>query len=464
MTNTTTMPAWARQPQGAPAAGAATTNKRDNTASVAEILAAEPPPVRRALEVLGQLLIGGLPEHETARAFLRRHLEADVAHLVCETRRLSPVGHITAGLAVADLIDAHQPELGPGSGDDPPEWGAVDIGDKHYTPPTSLSAFFSAGALGPAPIVLQITDSDIWRTDDGASLRAYTRPGDRAHGRAVIEQVLAAANGDKNLYRGKFLKVSASRGLTFDVTPAPTLARRDLVLREDIWAEIDLNIASVATARSRMNALKLGCRRGILLAGPPGVGKSAVSRVVAAELLGDFTVMLVDARAGSGLLSDVYAEAVKFGPTVVMLEDIDLLIDSRRSGRGDRGRLAEFLAVMDTDPDAPILTIASTNDVSTLDAAAVRAARFDSILEIGYPDKAAVAQILATYLHATAAAADVDVAAVAAEAPRDITGADLREVVRRTVLANSGEITTAGLLETVRSGRFRPAMPSGNYL
>ncbi|ORB73965.1 hypothetical protein BST46_30965, partial [Mycobacterium timonense] len=71
---------------------------------------------------------------------------------------------------------------------------------------------------------------------------------------------------------------------------------------------------------------------------------------------------------------------MKFGPTVVMLEDIDLLIDSRRSGRGDRGRLAEFLAVMDTDPDAPLLTIASPNAVSPLDAAAVRAARVDSIL------------------------------------------------------------------------------------
>ncbi|GAB5007419.1 hypothetical protein MAHJHV63_54220 [Mycobacterium avium subsp. hominissuis] len=71
---------------------------------------------------------------------------------------------------------------------------------------------------------------------------------------------------------------------------------------------------------------------------------------------------------------------------------------------------------------------------------------------------------MATYLPADVAAADVDVVAVAAEAPRDITGADLREVVRRTVLANSGEITTAGLLETVRSGRFRPAMPCGNYL
>jgi hypothetical protein len=48
-----------------------------------------------------------------------------------------------------------------------------------------------------------------------------------------------------------------------------------------------------------MRKLGLGTRGGALLAGPPGVGRSAVSRVVGAELVGDFTVILVDARTAS---------------------------------------------------------------------------------------------------------------------------------------------------------------------
>lgn len=50
---------------------------------------------------------------------------------------------------------------------------------------------------------------------------------------------------------------------------------------------------------------------------------------------------------------------------------------------------------MDIAADARILTLASTNQASTLDRAAVRAVRFDAILEIGCPDIATAAMILA---------------------------------------------------------------------
>jgi len=69
---------------------------------------------------------------------------------------------------------------------------------------------------------------------------------------------------------------------------------------------------------------------------------------------------------------------------------------------------------MDTDPSAPILTLASTNDISALDAASVRTARFDSIIEIGYPSRDAAAQILSTYLHGVPGGESVDVRSVAA--------------------------------------------------
>ncbi|EUA20600.1 ATPase associated with various cellular activities family protein [Mycobacterium xenopi 3993] len=86
-----------------------------------------------------------------------------------------------------------------------------------------------------------------------------------------------------------------------------------------------------------------------------------------------------------------------------MLEDLDLIVGDRRKSSDTRA-LSEFLAVMDTDPSAPILTLASTNDVMALDAASIRTARFDSIVEIGYPDRDAAAKILSTYLRGVPAA------------------------------------------------------------
>ena len=45
-----------------------------------------------------------------------------------------------------------------------------------------------------------------------------------------------------------------------------------------------------------------------------------------------------------------------------------------------------------------------------------------------------------------------------------MSGADIREVVRRTVLSGAGTVCTDDLVATVQSGRFKPTMPVGNYL
>jgi hypothetical protein len=52
---------------------------------------------------------------------------------------------------------------------------------------------------------------------------------------------------------------------------------------------------------------------------------------------------------------------------------------------------------------------------------------------------------------------------VAATFGSEISGADIREIVRRTVLAG-GAVTQAGLVATVQSGRFKPQLPQGTYL
>lgn len=118
---------------------------------------------------------------------------------------------------------------------------------------------------------------------------------------------------------------------------------------------------------------------------------------------------------------------------------------------------------MDIEPSAPILTLASTNDATALDAAAIRTARFDSIIEITYPDRAMATKILETYLAGVPGHADVKPSTVAAHFASDISGADIREIVRRTVLLH-GKVIEPDLISTVQSGRFRPQLPNGHYL
>jgi ATP-dependent 26S proteasome regulatory subunit len=121
---------------------------------------------------------------------------------------------------------------------------------------------------------------------------------------------------------------------------------------------------------------------------------------------------------------------------------------------------------MDIAPSARILTLASTNDASTLDRAAIRTGRFDSIVEVDFPDRQAAEGILTTLLSGIPGGSEVDIHAVAAALPTQTSGSDLREIVRRSVLSTSdGELSTAVVMAEVGSGRYQAQLPAqGAYL
>lgn len=432
----------------------------ENPLSVEAALAGEHSDVRRAVEVIGQILTGSVTTRATVEGFVHASLGRSGAQVVCESRRLSMIGRITAGLALAGLIDQFSPTIGPGDDDEPPTWSNVRVGDRQVTAPATLSAHFTAEQLAPVPVVVRLGEH--YGFSDDARLQVYTTPEHRSHGQAVLEAILADADGANNLFRGRALAATNDNGLVLAVTDPPRLSRADVIVAPPVWTEIDLNIAAVSTHRDLMTRLGLGVRRGVLLAGPPGVGKTAIAQVITGELVGEFTTITVDARAGQSALAGLYKEARSFGPALIVLEDIDLIVGDR-AHNADQRALSEFLAVMDTDPGDPILTIASTNDVTALDAAAVRTARFDSIIEIGYPTAEAAAHILARYLRGAPGGDGIDTHAVTATFSTDISGADIREIVRRAVLTH-GHVTTENLIATVRSGRFKPHAPTGHYL
>lgn len=188
-----------------------------------------------------------------------------------------------------------------------------------------------------------------------------------------------------------------------------------------------------------------------------------MSAVVAREVVGDFTVIYVEARAGAALLTAVVEEAQRLGgPVLLVLEDVDLWCTDRAVG-GDG--LSELLQAMDIAPEARILTLASTNDVATLDKAAIRTGRFDAIVEVGYPTRADALRILAALVSDIPRGENLDMAAVVAALPHNTSGSDIREVVRRAVLAaTDGAVSTAGLLAEVSSRRYLAEVPGGMYL
>lgn len=427
---------------------------------VARRLAGEEPAVRRALTLLGELLTGAATAPSTASGFLEASLGRPHTSLVVERVDLTHTQAVSVGAAVADLVAAHGAELGPVADGEAPTWARIDLDGEHVSVPTSAAAHFPAGTAAGADVVVQLVQHDY--EPEPASLRVVARPADHAAAREVCDAVLATARTEKAFFRGRVLHASSRLPLQLEPTRLATAGRDDLVLPAEVWAEVDANVAAMTTRAPVMRDLGLGTNRGILLAGPPGVGKSALSRVVARELAGAFTVVIVDAAAASTVLRQVYRETADLGPAVVVLEDVDLYLGDRKAGaRGTA--LADFLAVLDgTEAYTDVLTIASTNDPAALDAAATRSARFDAVIHLRAPEPAACARILDRYLGALAG--DVDTTAVAAALPEGVTGADLREVVRRAVLEHGRELTTARVRAVVAAGRWRPAPLAGQYL
>ncbi|WP_458317866.1 AAA family ATPase [Mycolicibacterium brisbanense] len=419
----------------------------------------------RALRALGELLLGVTSAEvsaESAERFTLRHLGVtSSADLIDEEIALNAVTRVTSALALAELIAEHAAETGPGEHSSPPSYTQAEIAPgEHRRHPQTLRAGFPAGTAAEVPVVIRIETRASSVHDPEVTV--YATRANQLAAQAVLDALMARAD-ELNPFRGRAVRATLGRGVQFSMIDLPPLSRGTVVVPEEVWAEVDLGVRAVRDQHGLLNRLGLGCRRGVLLVGPPGTGKSAVSAVVARELLASgFTVIYVEARAGQHLLTAVVEEAHRLGgPILMVLEDVDLYVRNR----GDSGGagLSELLQAMDISPDARILTLASTNDATTLDAAAIRTGRFDSIVTVPYPDCEASARILAALVDGIPGA--VDASSVAARLPDQTSGSDLREIVRRAVLSGDGVVSTAALLAEIGSGRYRAQLPGqGQYL
>ncbi|KAF3990131.1 hypothetical protein FT663_01503 [Candidozyma haemuli var. vulneris] len=148
--------------------------------------------------------------------------------------------------------------------------------------------------------------------------------------------------------------------------------------------------------------------RGILLHGPPGTGKTMLLRCVAHES-GAHVLMINGPSVVSKYLGetenairDLFAEAVKYQPSIIIMDEIDSLAPKRGSddaGETESRVVATLLTMMDGMGDSGrVVVVGATNRPNSIDPALRRPGRFDQEVEIGIPDVEARADILAKQL------------------------------------------------------------------
>jgi hypothetical protein len=213
----------------------------------------------------------------------------------------------------------------------------------------------------------------------------------------------------------------------------PRLAREQLVLPEDALTAVERQVLEVAALRDRLRAAGQHLKRGLLLYGPPGTGKTHTVRYLLGRLEGATAVVL------SGVALHQVAAACglakRHQPSVVILEDVDLVAGDRSFGPpGSNPLLFEILNQLDgLGDDVDVVFILTTNRVEVLERAlAERPGRVDEAVEIGAPDATGRDRLLRLY-GADAGLADVDLTE-SVEATDGLTATFLRELVRRAVV------------------------------
>ena len=193
--------------------------------------------------------------------------------------------------------------------------------------------------------------------------------------------------------------------------------------------------------------IELGARipKGILMVGPPGTGKTYLSRAVAGEagvpffsISGsDFVEMFVG--VGASRVRDLFEQAKKESPAIIFIDEIDAVGRKRGAGLGGghderEQTLNQLLVEMDGfGVNEGIIIMAATNRPDILDPALLRPGRFDRQVVVGKPDVKGREAIFKVHSKKKPLADDVDLAVLAKSTP-GFTPADIENIMNEAAI------------------------------
>jgi len=232
----------------------------------------------------------------------------------------------------------------------------------------------------------------------------------------------------------RFIDYLRSRHLAsnVDLGEVQAVNLHDLKGVDNVIKSLEANIILPLENDDLAAELNLKPKRGVLLAGPPGTGKTTVGRALAHRLKSKF--FLIDGTFISGTqdfyqrVHYVFETAKQNAPSVIFIDDSDVIFES-----GEEMGLYRYLLTMldglESQSAGRVCVMMTAMDVGNLPPAMIRSGRIELWLEMSLPDEEARAGIVSTHLsQLPAALAQVDLSQLVS-ATEGLTGADLKRLI-----------------------------------
>ena len=320
----------------------------------------------------------------------------------------------------------------------PPQYEEVDVGDEDAVRCLKNGIWFLRQDTNKYVVLLSPAGRHGWVTGMQFQIAVVNSPeGTRITQqffRHLEESVLKAES-----YRGKILSLERSEhsyhgsSTGISVHKLRTVEREQVILPKKTLDLLERNVIQFVRQRPQLAKFKQATKKGILFYGPPGTGKTHTIHYLARALAGHTTLLISAEQVG--LLAEYMTLARLLQPSVVVLEDVDLIARERTEMNSpcEEVLLNKLLNEMDgLKEEADILFILTTNRPETLERAlASRPGRIDQAIEFPPPDDQGREKLIRLYSQGVELADEV-VGSIVRRTDQ-VSAAFIKELMRRSV-------------------------------